>query len=537
MSSGDGNFRLTASANFSSLQNEVERQRRSIQGLEAANKKLASGLGAVGKTHQSAFSGMLASGARMIVQYAGIHQAVSLVTRGLRDQIALEEQLRQATTSVAEAKQKVLPLFKDFTDEQVKDIFQFVGAKSVSLGISEAAGILTLDQIVSATAGKAEDRTRLIKETFGEVAPLFRVNTEELGVVSGSILDLQRAVGLNIAGTTNLALSFLSQTRLGTVADLPALIRTISATGAILQPTDKVQAAKDTAALFGAFGATFGEAGGKISGTSIGNFIAVLAEKLGKEAGGLSAGDVLKQVRTDPALVIEVFESVLGRSLSKPVQRRFLEEGSELSKLFEEMLTAFKDIDPEGLRTTQMRTANLDRDVRLATDEKIRAETALRDVRQGRGFTRAGLFGEKGELILRSELFQDQMFKSFEKFSFELSRATGVSARSAGMDVLVDAIQRSEPVGPEESVAGRELRNFLLMFRSREGRVQEMLSRNLQNEDAIAFQKQLKLLFEKQAAVLDSNKTTQQMTQRHIEVMQDSSAAVSSSPAGSRQEN
>lgn len=414
----DGSLKLTASADFNRLENELDSLRKKHAKLEDQVGKSSKAFRGMESASEKSFNAISSRIQGTIATYMGLSRVIDLVINGMHEEIEINRRAGFASRNVADAKRQLLSQTGQFTDEQRERFMSSATDIGAKHGIRESEAILSLQQPLSATFGDTEARIAQSLDVFSTFAPLFVGRMEEAGPVMAAVLDAQRTMGGSAKEVTNFLLAALSQTRLTGLESLPNLIRTLAASQAITRAPDPVQAAREVTALFGAFQALTGEAEGAITSTAITNFLAVMSEQA--EERGIQPSELLKMVRSDEDLAMQVAEKVLGRSFTKPVQREFLEEGN-LIKAYQTQLKEFEAVDPKDLDSI-VSFFSKDRDIAMDSAlrrQQAKAEKFLKDDRAQTDIVREMLYGEQGAISTSGKGIGARIASRFSQLEFD----------------------------------------------------------------------------------------------------------------------
>lgn len=415
----DGSLKLTASADFNRLENELDSLKKKHAQLEDQMGKTGKAARGMEATHAKSYDAIAARVQSTITTYMGLSKAVEMVTNAMAEQIALNEKAAMLSANTATAKRIVAQQMGPFSLDQKEEYFDRIAEIGLKHGIEEAPAILSTEKALSATSGDPVDRINRVAEAFDSLAPLFVSNIDQVGPIMGSMLDLQRNIGGPAKEVTAFLLNALSETRLEGAQDLPTLIRAISGAQAITHAKDPKQAAIDVTAMVGAFQAMTGDVEGRVSTTAITNMLAVMSEE--SKLRDIQPHSLLQAIVEDEDLASQVAQKVLGEGFSKPVQRDFLIDG-KLKDLYEAQRKSFQKVSSDHLTGIQ-EFYSQDPDIAFDTARRkqvARSEKVLKESQYDDGTIRKMLYdSERGAISTSGGSFMDRIASRLSQLEFD----------------------------------------------------------------------------------------------------------------------
>lgn len=358
----DGRVTLEAIARFDRLETAFDRQTQKVAKQEQRIESLTNKLRRMETTGLRGQNSLIANAARVAATYFSIHQAIGLVTEGLRMQSRVADEAGRQAMDAARAERS----FVMATGDIPRPLFQFMRSEALRMGaregISETDVFQTFLHAFSGTEEAPAERVPRALRMFDVMSKVAKSELVNQPNLLSAALNLEKNV-FAAEGVPQeqaqeeavaLMLRFLSQSPAveGQVA-LPKFAQALSAEISNARATtreERIEVAKVAAALQSATMSTIADPEGALSRTMQANLGASLREHVGRSGQDLMTA--LDQV-WEQGLQGDITKR--GRAITKGLQQDVIDKFGIINQRFLENKEAFDRPLGEAIEVLQDR--------------------------------------------------------------------------------------------------------------------------------------------------------------------------------------
>ena len=337
------------SGDASALEREIERLKRQYEQMHdrvgklgSSSKKSGDDATAMSQRMQAAAQSGVQAVRGWILQYVGLQQAIQQVIASIQHQRRVAEEAQRANLDVAGSHARVIKVIGRTTDEENDQFFQSTGAIQKSAGFESVVPInVAAAEILDATSGDRQKTLAVLEAA----APFFRAEQDQLGRFGSVIGDIMTATDgqMGAEQAVGLALALQRQGRFASTGGFNAYAQSLASVVHTVD-TDRIEAARQSAAMFAAIGSAGGDEAGSMAKTGLNKLMKNMRAELmtaGVETSGLSLFDMVAEVQARPQIAQRV-SGAAGRGAIEPIIRQLLSDPN--SSIARDIQTAYQEI-------------------------------------------------------------------------------------------------------------------------------------------------------------------------------------------------
>ena len=304
-------------ADYDKLQRKVVGLEEKLRGVTKESRGQQSLSASIGQSMGQAITGAIAG-------YATLQGAIQLVNSALQEQARLNAEAARTTMTVADAQAEVIKNLGMISTADASSFIKDIEAISKTAGMPSTAPVFSA---AAAVLSGVESNQALTKGILAESLPFFKNKPEDLAPFAGAVGDLATIAGAtsqqDIRSIVGMVLSTQAQARIVSMEQFKNAAPAIAAGATVDKSGNKMEAIRQSAAMFSAIGGAIKDPEGALTKTAVSEVATALSELL-PERNVLDAEGKIKRKGTGLRTMDERLRAV---QASPELQRRLFETG------------------------------------------------------------------------------------------------------------------------------------------------------------------------------------------------------------------